>query len=163
MADKLSPKISLSDLHTLEQLIDQAPARQPTAVSKRGAIGVLAPKLYALRARGYTWRDVAAWLTEHGLPVTAPSLQRSLRGVKVPAKSGARDRPAGARSKASHDGPTASPDARPSSVVATMIAPAPAQRAALPTGSLAMSSKTPVPEPEKRRSTFVPRPDSEEI
>lgn len=43
---------------------------------------MLAPKLYEMRRKGYAWRDVAAWLSGHGLTVTAAALQRHLRGIK---------------------------------------------------------------------------------
>jgi integrase len=84
VTDKNHTKIALSQIATLEQLIDKAPARSASEVSKRRAIGILAPKLYELRSKGYRWRDVAAWLTENGLAVTVPALQRHLRGVKAP-------------------------------------------------------------------------------
>jgi hypothetical protein len=79
-----SPKIPLSEIAKLEHLIDQEPARAPSEVSKRQAVVMLAPKLYEMRHKGYAWRDVAAWLSGHGLTMTAAALQRHLRGVKDP-------------------------------------------------------------------------------
>jgi hypothetical protein len=43
---------------------------------------MLAPKLYEMRRKGYAWSDVAAWLSEHGLTMSAAALQRHLRSVK---------------------------------------------------------------------------------
>jgi hypothetical protein len=79
---KHSAKIPLSEIAKLEHLIDQEPARAPSEVSKRQAVAMLAPKLYEMRRKGYAWRDVAAWLSGHGLTMTAAALQRHLRGVK---------------------------------------------------------------------------------
>jgi hypothetical protein len=53
-------KIAVSDLDTLDQLLDQVPVHRDTSVSKQRAIGILAPKLYAMRAKGYSWGDIAA-------------------------------------------------------------------------------------------------------
>jgi hypothetical protein len=79
---KPSAKIPLSEIAKLEHLIDQEPAREPSEVSKRQAVVMLAPKLHELRHKGYAWCDVAAWLSGHGLTMTAAALQRHLRGVK---------------------------------------------------------------------------------
>jgi hypothetical protein len=64
VADDVGPKIALSEISNLQQLINQAPARSATEVSKRQAIAMLAPNIFELRAKGYAWRDVAAWLTD---------------------------------------------------------------------------------------------------
>jgi hypothetical protein len=104
MKDNKSSTIALSQIATLEQALDEAPARSTTEVGKGKAIGILAPKLYALRAKGYTWRDVAAWLTDHDVAVTPAALQRYLREGKIAAakrdKVGAKTR----REGASRDG-----------------------------------------------------------
>jgi hypothetical protein len=44
-------KIAVSDLDTLDQLLDQVPVHRDASVSKRRAIGIPAPKLYAMRVR----------------------------------------------------------------------------------------------------------------
>jgi hypothetical protein len=82
MPPKHSAKIPLSEVSKLEQLIDQEPAREQSAVSRRQAVAMLAPKLYEMRRKGYAWSDVAAWLSEHGLTMSAAALQRHLRSVK---------------------------------------------------------------------------------
>ncbi|HXX67192.1 MAG TPA: hypothetical protein VEK07_08425 [Polyangiaceae bacterium] len=88
MSEKPAAKIALSDLATLETLIDQVPTQRPTEVSKRRAIGILAPKLYELRSKGYAWKQIASWLTEHGVAISVPAMQRYLRGVPAgPAKA----------------------------------------------------------------------------
>ncbi len=93
MTNKQSTKVALSELASLEQLLDQVPPQQATDVSKRRAIGMLAPKLYQLRSKGYAWRQVAAWLTDHGIAVTASSLQRYLRASRAGTRSQARRGP----------------------------------------------------------------------
>jgi hypothetical protein len=163
VADTHSTKIALSDIANLEQLIDQAPARQATDVSKRRAIGILAPKLYELRGKGYAWREVAAWLTEHGLTVTVPALQRYLRGVRPPAINGATGRPTAARSTASRDGKAVPRSPPASSVDTTAISPGRGQRNVPPVGPPAAEGTARIPRPELRRSEFVPRPDTKDI
>jgi hypothetical protein len=162
VTDKPSTKIALSEIATLEHLIDQAPARSASEVSKRRAIGILAPKLYELRSKGYAWRDVAAWLTEHGLAVTVPALQRYLRGVKPPAATGDPGRLTGARSKASRDGRTGS-RISPAAFVERPVVSGRQMNTAASAPALSPQAKAPVPEQGKRRSEFVPRPDSEDI
>ena len=82
MPPKHSAKVPLSEIATLEHLIDQEPARAPSDVSKRQAVAMLAPKLYEMRRKGYAWRDVAAWLSGNGLTMSAAALQGHLRDVK---------------------------------------------------------------------------------
>ncbi|MBV9948143.1 MAG: hypothetical protein JOZ69_14910 [Myxococcales bacterium] len=84
VSDPQRTKIALSEVATLEHLLDEAPVQRAKEVSKRGAIVLRAPKLRDLReARGYTWRDVAAWLTEHGLSVGVPALVQT-QGAAAP-------------------------------------------------------------------------------
>ncbi|MGH7434633.1 MAG: hypothetical protein ACRENE_03085, partial [Polyangiaceae bacterium] len=100
MPPKPSAKIPLSEVAKLEQLIDQEPAREQSAVSKRQAVAMLAPKLYEMRRKGYGWSDVAAWLSGHGMTMSAAALQRHLRAVK---DASARGSPRG-RGKGPGDG-----------------------------------------------------------
>ena len=163
VTDKPSTKIALSEIATLEHLIDQAPARSASEVSKRRAISILAPKLYELRGKGYAWRDVATWLTEHGLAVTVPALQRYLRGVKPPAATGDSGRSRGARSKASRNGEAGSRISPAASVDVPVVSPGREMNTAASTAARGPQAKAPAAEQGKRRSEFVPRPDSEDI
>jgi integrase len=75
-------KIALYQFANLEQLVDKAPARSLSEVSKRRAISIVGPKLYELASKGYRWRDVVAWLAENGLTVTiAPLLPERARSA----------------------------------------------------------------------------------
>ncbi len=158
MTDKNHTKIGLSQIATLEQLVDKAPTRSASEVSKRRAIAILAPKLYELRSKGYGWRDVAAWLTENGLAVTVPALQRYLRAAKPPAAKGesASARP---RSKASWEQKAAPRESPPASVNAPMLS----QREAPSVGQRPPETKALSLEPERRRSEFVQGPDTKDI
>ncbi len=158
VTDKNQTKIALSQLTTLEQLIDKAPARSASEVSKRRAIAILAPKLYELRSRGYAWRDVATWLTENGLAVTVPALQRYLRAAKPPAaKSGSAS--TRSRGKASWEQKAAPRESPP----APANAPELGQRGAPSVGQRAPEARAPSIAPERRPSVFVPRPDTKDI
>jgi hypothetical protein len=161
VVDKPNTKIAVSDLDKLEELLEQAPAHRDTAISKRQAIRRLAPKLYALRAKGYSWSAVARWLTEHGLAVSAAVLTGYLRHT-FPDPGIALSRPAKARRQRGAPAP------------AIVSAPAtPTEQSALtpvPTwpGSSAPRAPTkeaPAPKRDQgaRRSEFAVRPDSDEI
>jgi hypothetical protein len=119
MPPKPSAKIPLSEIAKLEHLMDQEPARAPSEVSKRQAVAMLAPKLHEMRRKGYPWRDVAAWLSGHGLTLSAAALQRHLRGIK---HARLRDATRG-RGKASGNGKAAAPPALAASAAATAEVP----------------------------------------
>lgn len=127
MTDKKTTRIALSQITTLEQALDQVPARNATEISKARAIAILAPKLHALRAKGYAWRDVAAWLTEHGVSVTTPALQRYLRTAKPAAPTRDKRRAASGRSNVSGEAGTTTQGA---TRVQAAVAPPPAPRSA---------------------------------
>jgi hypothetical protein len=136
---KHSAKIPLSEVTKLEHLIDQEPVCAPSEVSKRQAVAMLAPKLYEMRRKGYAWRDVAAWLSGHGLTVTTAALQRHMRALKA---SSARGSPRG-RTKGSSDG---KPDASPAPAASTPVA-----------------TVEPKAEPPKGAPGFTVRPDRKVI
>jgi hypothetical protein len=163
--DKLGTKITLSEVASLQQLIEQAPTRSPTEVTKREAIGLLAPKLYEMHARGYAWRDVAAWLTEHGSTVTVSSLQRRLRGAKRPAADRRGGRAAGSSNRASRDGRTSSraPLLSLSDVPATSTSTGTGQRNVPVAGAPPRTVTARTQAQDTPRSGFVPRPDTKEI
>jgi hypothetical protein len=158
VADHPSTKIAVSDLDTIDQLLDQVPAHRDTSVSKQRAIGILAPKLYAMRAKGYSWGDIAAWLVDHGLTVTRVALQGYLRRLRV------RDTNAGTGSV-----PTRPPRARERSAYRSVSAAAAVSEPAAtphPTPEAAPRMREIVErraEPGARRSEFVVRPDSKDI
>jgi hypothetical protein len=165
VTDKPHTKISLSSVAHLQQLLDEAAARSDTEVSKRRAIVMLAPKLYGLRSRGYSWRAVAEWLTEHGLTVSAPALQGYLRGCQEADASYGKatrskqrphdhaNREAAASRKqtiASPVAPLSSPHVEPSATTTkpSQVVSSPAARR---------------PEPSQARSAFALRPDTKDI
>jgi hypothetical protein len=152
---KHSAKIPLSEIAKLEHLIDQEPVRAPSEVSKGQAVAMLAPKLYEMRRKGYAWSDVAAWLSGHGLSMTATALQRHLRGVK-----GARVR-GGPRGRGNGHG-DAKADASRAVVASTPAAAtptAPAPNVSLPLGPPPVEPKAHDLEPPKGASSFTVRPD----
>jgi hypothetical protein len=148
---KHSAKIPLSEIAKLEQLIAQEPARAPSEVSKRQAVAMLAPKLYEMRNKGYAWRDVAAWLSGHGLPMTAAALQRHLRDVKGASVRGNRR----GRGKGPGDGKAGASPPLAASV------PAASAPIALPSllGPPPVELKARDLEPPKGASSFTVRPE----
>jgi hypothetical protein len=157
VADPPSTKIAVSDLDMLDQLLDQVPVHRDTSVSKQRAIGILAPKLYAMRAKGYSWGDIASWLVDHGLTVTRGALQGYLRRVRpVDANAGsgaARTRPLRARERLASRSPSAA-------AVVSEPAATPHTAEAPPRIREIVERRT---EPGVRRSEFVVRPDSKDI
>jgi hypothetical protein len=152
---KHSAKIPLSEIANLEHLIDQEPARAPSEVSRRQAVAMLAPKLYEMRHKGYAWRDVAAWLSGHGLTMTTAALQRHLRGVKDESVRG------GTRGRAK--GPADGKAGASSALSATTPAPdAPAAappKASPPPGPLPVEPNARDMEQPKGAAGFAVRPD----
>jgi hypothetical protein len=160
VTEKKASRIALSQITTLEQALDQAPARNATEVSKARAIAILAPKLHALRAKGYAWRDVAAWLTEHGVLVTTPALQRYLRTAKPSGPGRDKRRAASSRSDASGVAGTATQvPPLPSTGVQAGLAPSQAPRSA----STPVQGSTDLSSRPSTRSGFVVRPDTKDI
>ena len=150
-------KIAVPDLDTLDQLLDQVPVHRDTSVSKQRAIGILAPKLYAMRAKGYSWGDIAAWLVDHGLTVTRVALQgylRRVRSVDANAGPGADSpRPPRTRERPARRSPSAA------AVVSEP--PATAHTAEAPPRIREIVERR--TEPGVRRSEFVVRPDTKDI
>jgi hypothetical protein len=148
---KPSPKIPLSEITKLEHLIDQEPAREPNEVSKRQAVAMLAPKLHEMRRKGYAWRDVAAWLSGHGLTMTAGALQRHLRAVKDANVRGGSRR----RGKGPGDGKADVPSASAASTAGAAIPTAPVPKVSPPLVEPIARD----PEPPKGASSLTVRPD----
>jgi hypothetical protein len=124
---------------------------------------MLAPKLYELRSKGYAWREIAAWLTEHKVTISVPALQRYLRGVGPAAQKragGGRDRKPG--STANADRPRSSrADKEPTELAAASPAAEPTRTAASP--SIAAEASARKVERSARTGTFIPRPDTEDL
>jgi hypothetical protein len=167
VTDKHNAKISLSNIANLQQLLDEVPARSDTELSKRRAIVMLAPKLYGLRQKGYSWRAVAEWLSEHGLIVTAPALQGYLRGAQKAAgpNGKTRQRKRG-RSQATTAATGASRDGQTTEPITAVVTPARIEQSASVVSAHAREMTSPIAqrsEQPARRSAFIPRPDSEKI
>ena len=155
MPPKHSARIPLSDVAKLEQLIDQEPVHAPSEVSKRQAVAMLAPKLYEMRHKGYAWRDVAAWLSGHGLTMTAAALQRHLRGIK---DGSVRGGPRG-RARGPGDGKMGASSALAATAPAPAAPTAPPPPASPPPASPPVEPKARDVEPPKGAAGFTVRPD----
>jgi hypothetical protein len=165
VSDKPHTKIALSSVANLQQLLDEAPTRSDTEVSKRRAIVLLAPKLYGLRSKGYSWRDVAEWLTEHGLTVSAPALQGYLRGSQETDASHGKTKRSKRRpgSHPNREAATSRGQTGASPVVA-LSPPHAGQGTTTTKPNHAGSLPAPRgPEQSQARSAFLPRPDTKDI
>jgi len=152
---KHSARIPLSEVAKLEQLIAQEPVRAPSEVSKRQAVAMLAPKLYEMRHKGYAWRDVAAWLSGHGMTMSAAALQRHLRGVKdVGVRGSPRGRGIGP-GDTKGDARRALAASTPAAIDPTAAAP----KVSPPLGQPGGESKARDLEPPKVAPGFTVRPD----
>jgi hypothetical protein len=153
---KHTAKIPLSEVAKLEHLIDQEPARAPSEVSKRQAVAMLAPKLYEMRHKGYTWRDVAAWLSGNGLTVTAGALQRHLRGIK---DASVRGGPRGRAKGSSEDGKAGASRTLAATTLAPAAPTAEPPRVSPPPGPPPVEPKVRDLEPPKGAPGYSVRPD----
>jgi hypothetical protein len=155
MTDSKTTKIALTQIASLEQALDELPARSTTDVGKGTAIGILAPKLDALRAKGYAWRDIAAWLTEHGVTVTAGALQRYLRDERNAAAKRDKGRATNRRQSSPREGASPSSGA---AAVGSGTAPAPAvPKTSPPAMPVHLGARSP------DRPSSVPRRDTDKI
>ena len=116
---------------------------------------MLAPKLYEMRRKGYAWSDVAAWLSEHGLTMSAAALQRHLRSVKDATARGS----ARGRGKGPGDGNGNAPRALAASTPAAADSTAPPPKASQPLGPPGVEPKVRDLEPPKVAPAFTVRPD----
>jgi hypothetical protein len=143
LADRQHAKISSSQVENISKKLDAIEAPGDSALSKQKAIAVLAPKLHAMRSKGYTWSAISAWLKENGLDVTSVALQGYLRRARVEAK---KNRVAAA----------------PPSTTAPTSASTPRNATAGP-GSEKQPAERAAQPPRVRYGTFVPREDTKDI
>jgi hypothetical protein len=160
--DKQAAKIAVAEIEKLEQLLDETPAHHATAVSKREAIVRLAPKLFDLHAKGYSWHEVAVWLTEHGLRVSKSVLGDYLRRMRANLRRAAaqRSRP---RRQASVSSPTTTSAAHPSESMLEQAPKRPANAPVERSTEQASVRLVRAADDGRRRSEFAVRPDSDEI
>lgn len=162
-------RFAAEKVRQLQETLSQVAPYQATEVSKQQAIRTLAPEIAILRSKGYSWSAVAAMLSEQGMPISVAALRTYLRRVREESPGGAPRTPA----KRSREGRTVATLPEPTSVVTSPsqgrpslpvskpqpAAPAPAAVIAAPRTTLAAAKR----EPEPSRSTFVPRPDTDDI
>jgi hypothetical protein len=161
MPKQTTTNITMSDIATFEKELDEVPTQHTTAVSKRRAIALLGPELYEMRAKGYAWSEIAAWLTERGLAVSPAALQRYLRDGGAEARGTGRPR--------SSSRTTMRATSRPH------VPPSATTQGAAPSGSTASGSEgvgakpsTTSPAPRTQvaapvRDMFTPRPDTKDL
>ena len=118
----------------------------------------MAPKLHAMRSKGYTWSAISAWLKDNGLDVTSVALQGYLRRARLEAK---KHRAAVGR-KADVQKPADAASGAPSSATAPTSASTPRNATVGPA-----PGKQPVerasPPSGVRYGSFVPREDTKDI
>ena len=158
LADRQHAKISASEVEKISKKLDAVEAPSDSALSKQKAIAVLAPKLHAMRSKGYTWSAISAWLKDNGLDVTSVALQGYLRRARLDAKKNraAVGRKAGAQKPADAATSAPPPMTTPISANKTRNAPAGPGSEKQPTERAAQPSPV-------RYGTFVPREDTKDI
>ena len=170
MTDTQPTKIALSDVETLRQLLDEVPAHCATTVSKQQAIAMLAPRLHAMRAKGYTWRAIAAWLMDHGLSVSQHALERYLAHIRKAEAEGRRSAARKGRSRVLDTAATGVPSAAPAPGAGATVKPPSTANGIAPTSPEASPARpAPVTSGERnsestaRRSEFVPHPEAKKV
>lgn len=122
-----------------------APDRKKTHLTKKEAVLFLAKEIEALRKKGYTVPEIAAILTERGLPVSKTTLQGYF-----PSRSRAANRSSRPASQPQKDSPSQGDEQQPSASEAKPAAKSPAQNRASDTAPQASAS-------------FRPKPDTDDI
>jgi hypothetical protein len=159
LADHQRAKISVSEVDNISRRLDTVEAPSDASVSKQKAIAILAPKLHAMRSKGYSWSAIATWLKDNGLDVTAVALQGYLRRVRLAEKSKRPPAIRKGRDRNPTDGATSTPTVTRAPVATaptTRLAPAEPLAAKPPGQRAAQPSPT-------RYGTFVPREDTKDI
>jgi hypothetical protein len=158
LADHQHAKISASEVENISKKLDAIEAPSDSTLSKQKAIAVLAHKLHAMRAKGYTWSAISAWLKDNGLDVTSVALQGYLRRARVEAK---KNRVVAGR-KADAQKPADQASGAPPSTTAPTSANTP-RNAIAGLGSETQPAERPAQPPRVRYGSFVPRPDTKDI
>ncbi len=76
--------LTAADVQTIAEKLDQL-QEKPRPLSTREIVNMLKPKITALRAKGYSFDEIAAELTRHGIKISGLSL-KSYTGTKKPAR-----------------------------------------------------------------------------
>lgn len=146
--------ITLADVERIIRDAETAPDIEPQnrELNKQEAVREAKPAIEALRAKGYSWEEVAQFLAERNLSLTVATLKSYVRragGSKPKAKKERKQRQPAAT-------PAQQPDASPK--IATPAAQKPAKAPAkAPEGQKA------TPQADAPRGGFNTREDSEDI
>jgi hypothetical protein len=76
--------LTAADVQAIAEKLDQL-QEKPRPLSTREIVNMLKPKVAALRAKGYSFDEIAAELTKHGVKISGLSL-KSYTGTKKPAR-----------------------------------------------------------------------------
>jgi hypothetical protein len=172
-------KIAVAAIEQLQRALEDVPECQVEDVSKVQAIRMLIPQIQKMRSKGYGWSAIAQLVSEGGIAVSAVTLKSYLtqakavgrkngeRKVKAPRRSQGTGRGAGTEPLRSTVGPAEGANrnvsADPVGASKTVSATASQQVAAPIPTALAKTGARRGEDGHPRRSSFVPKEDSEEI
>lgn len=99
-------KVRREDISKFEEALDALPQQQSAEIGKAEAVRLLLPKIRTLLGKGHSLVQIAAHLTQAGLPITANLLRTCLvrEGDARPKK---RNRRSGATARAQRNAPRA--------------------------------------------------------
>ena len=98
---RLIAKIRREDIEKAAQYFDEAPEVQPEEVTRKEAVRTLAPKIKAMRRKGYTWPKIAELLTKYGISIEPGLLTSYFRAASEASSGGTK------RASRAANGPTA--------------------------------------------------------
>jgi hypothetical protein len=161
-------KFTTDAIRELQQSLEEVAPYQATELSKQQAICALSPQILALRAKGYSWTAVAALLSERGVPVSVAALRTYLRRVREEAanetpRTSAKRAREGRTVARSAEPPPPIVSSPPQSRKQSPADPQASGTAPAPPATAQHARAAPQREQEPRRSTFVPRPDTNDI
>ncbi len=84
--------LTTADVQAIAERLDRL-EEKPRPLSTREIIAMLKPKVAALRAKGYSFDEIAGELTKHGVKISGLSL-KSYTGTKKPARKPVEKKPA---------------------------------------------------------------------
>jgi hypothetical protein len=167
-------KIRFDAIERAQKLLEAAPEPHLEEVSKSHAARILIPQIRDAQSKGYSLRAIASLLADSGIPVSASLLKTLLsqERSRTVSTTDPRVEPATRRRSAAHEA-RSRPRTEPSSNPARAGVTASTRRGPAPGSDRREDSPDPqsppapavasTPSPPQRRSSFVPRPDTEDI
>lgn len=76
-------KVLTTAIEHVRKAVKEAPECTAKEIPKLQAIHVLVPEIHEMQAKGYDWKAIASFLSDHGIAINVVTLKSYLRRVKA--------------------------------------------------------------------------------